>query len=77
MYKPCIVLKRLPFAITNEYSLLKKFSNPFIVNMHYAFQDKEYLYLVVDLMEGNNLRYHMNMHHFTEIEASIFLERER
>ena len=27
--------------------------------MHYAFQDRENLYLVVDLMSGGDLRYHM------------------
>ncbi len=31
----------------------------FLVNMHFAFQDRENLYLVIDLMNGGDLRYHM------------------
>ena len=31
----------------------------FLVNMHYAFEDRENLYLVIDLMSGGDLRYHI------------------
>jgi protein kinase A len=31
----------------------------FIVNMHYAFQDKEFLYLIMDYLPGGDLRYHI------------------
>lgn len=31
----------------------------FIVNMHYAFQDRENLYLVLDILTGGDLRYHI------------------
>ncbi len=31
----------------------------FLVNMHYAFQDRENLYMVLDLMTGGDLRYHI------------------
>ena len=27
--------------------------------MHYAFEDRENLYLVIDLMSGGDLRYHI------------------
>ena len=27
--------------------------------MHYAFQDKEYLYLIMDYLGGGDLRYHI------------------
>lgn len=30
--------------------------------MHYAFQDRENLYVVIDLMKGGDLRYHMGIH---------------
>jgi serine/threonine protein kinase len=44
-----------------------KLSNSFLVNMHFAFQDRENLYLVIDLMSGGDLRYHMAKHRkFTE-----------
>lgn len=39
----------------------------FLVNMHFAFQDRENLYLVMDLMSGGDLRYHFAKHRkFTE-----------
>jgi len=40
--------------------------------MAYAFQDKENLYLVMDLMLGGDLRYHLcRKRTFTEAETSI------
>jgi len=33
-------------------------NSQFIVNVVYAYHDKEYLYLVMDLMEGGDLRFH-------------------
>lgn len=33
--------------------------NRLIVNMTYAFQDRENLYLVMDLLTGGDLRYHI------------------
>lgn len=39
--------------------------------MHYAFQDRETLYLVMDLMPGGDLRYHIgSKKKFSEIQAS-------
>lgn len=39
----------------------------FLVNMHYAFQDRENLYLIIDIMQGGDLRYHFAKHRkFTE-----------
>lgn len=43
----------------NELVLLSQFNSPFIVNMHFAFQDRDTLFLVLDLMEGGDLRYHI------------------
>ena len=41
--------------------------------MHYAFQDRENLYLVIDIMPGGDLRYHFAKHRkFTE-EKTKFL----
>ena len=39
--------------------------------MHYAFQDRENLYLVIDIMPGGDLRYHFAKHRkFTEEQTS-------
>ena len=57
-------------SIINEQKLLLNLSSPFLVNMHYAFQDRETLYLVLDLMEGGDLRHHIGTRDFTEVQAS-------
>lgn len=31
----------------------------FLVNMHFAYEDRDNLYLVIDLMAGGDLRYHI------------------
>jgi serum/glucocorticoid-regulated kinase 2 len=58
-------------SVMNERVLLSQFNSPFIVNMHFAFQDRDTLYLVLDLMEGGDLRYHIGSRVFTEIQSSI------
>ena len=41
--------------------------------MHYAFQDRDNLYIVLDLMKGGDLRYHLSRkRRFTEAQSSIF-----
>ena len=46
MSKAKIIEKKSERAIKYERDLLVKIHHPFIVNMHYAFQDKDNLYLV-------------------------------
>ncbi len=42
--------------------------------MHYAFQDRENLYLVIDIMQGGDLRYHFAKHRkFTEEQTKFFM----
>lgn len=43
----------------NERQILTQLQNPFIVNMYYAFQDRENVYLVMDYLSGGDLRYHI------------------
>ncbi|EFA81478.1 putative protein serine/threonine kinase [Heterostelium album PN500] len=42
-----------------EKDILKKVKHPFIVQLHYAFQDEKKLYLVMDFVNGGQLFYHM------------------
>ena len=52
---------------------ITKIHHPFIVNMHYAFQDYENLYLVMDLLSGGDLRYHLSRNkNFTEEQTSKY-----
>lgn len=42
--------------------------------MNYAFQDSENLYLVMDLLNGGDLRYHVSRHRkFTEEQTKFFV----
>ena len=70
MIKSCIIAKHAIHSVLNERKLLSLFQHDFLVNMHYAFQDEERLYLCLDLMPGGDLRYHMNRRNFTEQETS-------
>ena len=44
----------------NERQLLANLKHGFIVNMICAFQDRENLYLVMDLLTGGDLRFHIS-----------------
>ena len=42
--------------------------------MIYAFQDREHLYLVMDLLQGADLRYHISrLRRFTEEQTKFFV----
>ena len=71
MSKAKIIDKKSEKSIKYERDLLVKLKHPFIVNMHFAFQDKENLYLVMDLLTGGDLRYHISKQKkFTEEQTS-------
>ncbi len=82
MLKARILAKRSVNSVMNERKILNQLRNPyflpvnsafhrFLVNMTYCFQDKENLYLVMDLMLGGDLRYHLSRKRvFSEAETS-------
>ena len=73
MSKAKIIDKKSERSIKYERDLLAKIHHPFIVNMHYAFQDYENLYLVMDLLNGGDLRYHLSRNkNFTEEQTSKY-----
>ena len=58
----------------NERRLLSIIKHPFIVNMISAFQDRDNLYLTMDLMTGGDMRYHIwKRRVFTESEARFYI----
>ncbi|CAG9312365.1 unnamed protein product [Blepharisma stoltei] len=74
MYKFRVVSKRSVYSVMNERKLLSILKHPFIVNMQYAFQDKENLFLAMDLMTGGDLRFHIGkVRRFTEEETRFFV----
>lgn len=56
--KSLIVNKQLKYAII-EANILKQANNPFIINLHYAFQTPHYLYLALDYCSGRDLSFHL------------------
>ena len=74
MSKVKIIDRRSEVSIRSERVLLSKLRHPFIVNMHFAFQDFANLYLVMDLLSGGDLRYHIaRRKKFTERETKFFI----
>lgn len=73
MSKARILTKRSVKSVMNERSILTQLNSPFLVNMYYAFQDRENLYLVMDLLNGGDLRYHICRYRkFDEATTSKF-----
>lgn len=71
MSKIKIIDKKSEKSIKYERQLLSRLKHPFIVNMYFAFQDYENLYLVMDLLNGGDLRYHVSRHkRFSEEQTS-------
>ncbi|OZJ02381.1 hypothetical protein BZG36_04445, partial [Bifiguratus adelaidae] len=54
----CIKMRAVE-NIISERRLLEAIDFPFIVNLRYAFQDDENLFMVLDLMLGGDLRFHL------------------
>ncbi len=78
MDKTAVYNHRSVDCVLNELKLLSKLRNPFIVNAHYAFQEKEQLFLVSRFMSGGDLRYHMDLRKktkrpFSEDEARFII----
>lgn len=57
MSKALIVMKKSVDNVLNERKILQDLSSPFIANMICAFNDRDNLYLVMDLLSGADLRY--------------------
>ena len=60
--------------IKNERDLLSQLNHPFIVNLHFSFQNTNYLYLILDLYTGGDLRYHLfHKNYFEEIQTKFII----
>lgn len=53
--------------VFKELQIMQNLEHPFLVNFWYSFQDEEDMFMVVDLLLGGDLRYHLQQNvHFTE-----------
>ena len=74
MSKRKILDKKSEYSINNERVFLSKLRHPFLVNMHYAFQDIDNLYLVIDILNGGDLRFHCSRYRkFSEEQTRFFI----
>lgn len=74
MAKARIISKRSVNSVMNEKKFLSTLNHPFLVNMHYAFEDNQNLFLVIDLMSGGDLRFHIGKHRrFSEEQTKFFV----
>ncbi|CAD8196006.1 unnamed protein product [Paramecium pentaurelia] len=74
MSKAKILSKKSVHSVINERILLSKLRHSFIANIHYSFQDRDNLHLVMDLLTGGDLRYHIGMNRrFTEWQTKFVI----
>ena len=71
--KSKLIDKKCVKSIIKERNLMSKINHPFIVNMHFSFQDNHYLYMILDLMKGGDLRYYIKL---SEKAKKTFSEKE-
>ena len=72
MSKKKIIDKKSEKSINSEREFLSRLRHPFIVNMYYAFQDTDNLYLVMDMLSGGDLRFHISRYRFFSEEQTRF-----
>ncbi len=75
MSKVKIIEKKMEPSIKTERDFLSRMDHPFIINMQFAFQDKDNLYLGMDYLKGGDLRYHLRRcsnKTFTEEQTKFF-----
>lgn len=63
MNKALVFMKKSVDNVMNELKVLQTLRSPFIANIVSAFNDRDNLYLVMDLLPGADLRYRMAYHH--------------
>lgn len=59
--------------IIRERNMLEHLDHPLVCNLRFAFADDAYMYMVLDLMLGGDLRFHLNRKNFTENAVRIWI----
>ena len=73
MEKEFVISEDKITQIMTEKEILRKMQHPFIVSIHWAFQSKSKLHLVLELCPGGELFYHLhNLGRFTEDQAKFY-----
>nr|XP_012629633.1 serine/threonine-protein kinase 32A isoform X1 [Microcebus murinus] len=60
--------------VFKELQIMQGLEHPFLVNLWYSFQDEEDMFMVVDLLLGGDLRYHLQQNvRFLEDTVKLFI----
>ncbi|XP_074865619.1 serine/threonine-protein kinase 32A isoform X2 [Carettochelys insculpta] len=60
--------------VFKELQIMQGLEHPFLVNLWYSFQDEEDMFMVVDLLLGGDLRYHIQQNvRFQEGTVKVFI----
>ncbi|XP_048399793.1 serine/threonine-protein kinase 32B-like isoform X2 [Stegostoma tigrinum] len=60
--------------VFRELQIMQRLEHPFLVNLWYSFQDEEDMFMVVDLLLGGDLRYHLQQNvHFNEEAVKLYV----
>jgi serine/threonine kinase 32 len=69
----CIELNATSNILT-ERRILECINYPLVVNLRYAFHDDENLFMVLDLMLGGDLRFHLDrLGRFNELQVRFYV----
>lgn len=75
--KALVVAKKSVENVLSEKKILKKLCHPLISKMHGSFVDRDNLYMVLELLSGGDLRYHLTeIRRFSEQQGSILILME-
>ncbi|XP_054855305.1 serine/threonine-protein kinase 32B isoform X2 [Eublepharis macularius] len=60
--------------VLRELQIMQGLEHPFLVNLWYSFQDEEDMFMVVDLLLGGDLRYHLHQNvQFNEAAVKLYI----
>lgn len=72
MDKKRIKLKKSEQLTLNECMVLTSINSPFVVNLKYAFQSKHEIFLILDLMTGGDLSFHLAQNGFFPKNETLY-----
>lgn len=73
--KKRIKIKKSEQLAVNERNALAAIESIFVVNLKYSFHSKDDVYLILDLMTGGDLSYHLSRGRFTKSQCLYYAAR--
>ncbi|EFA78686.1 protein kinase 2 [Heterostelium album PN500] len=71
--KDAIIARKQVNHTKSEKSILQCISHPFIVNLHFAFQTRDKLYMILDFVNGGELFFHLKREgRFSEARVKLY-----